>query len=70
MGFNAGDLNLSIQASAEDTIKCLDAIIERLNLINTGLGNIKGNAQISKSSGGKSSSINGFNSFQVIISHY
>ena len=40
--YNAGDLNLSIQTISNDTIKSLDAVIERLNLIQKGLGSIGG----------------------------
>lgn len=38
--YNAGDLNLSIQTISNDTIKSLDAVIERLNFIQKGLGSI------------------------------
>lgn len=40
--YNAGDLNLSIQTISNDTIKSLDAVIERLNFIQKGLGSIGG----------------------------
>lgn len=48
--YKAGDLNLSIQTISDDTIKSLDAVIERLNLIEKGLGGIKGNGYLKKSS--------------------
>ena len=48
-GYSAGDLNLNIRTSAEDTLKYLDAVVERLNFIQRGLGGIKNNAHISKS---------------------
>ena len=48
--YKAGDLNLSIQTISNDTIKSLDAVIERLNLIEKGLGGIKGNGYLKKSS--------------------
>lgn len=46
-GFSAGDLNLSIRASAEDTLKYLDAVAERLTFIQKGLGGIKGKTRTS-----------------------
>lgn len=49
-GYNAGDLNLSIQTISNDTIKSLDAVIERLSLIEKGLGGIKGNGYLKKTS--------------------
>ena len=47
-GYSAGDLNLSIQTISNDTIKSLDAVIERLNLIEKGFSGIKGNSYIRK----------------------
>lgn len=47
--YNAGDLNLSIRASAEDTLKYLDAVVERLTFIDKHLGGIKGNSYMRKS---------------------
>lgn len=47
--YKAGDLNLSIQTISNDTIKSLDAVIERLSLIDKGLGGIKGSSYIRKS---------------------
>ena len=44
-GYNAGDLNLSIQTISNDTIKSLDAVIERLSLIDKGLGTMSGFAR-------------------------
>ena len=41
-GYEAGSLNLSIQTVADNTIKTLDAVLERLNSIQKGLGSIKG----------------------------
>lgn len=46
--YKAGDLNLSIQTISNDTIKSFDAVIERLNLIQKGLGGIKGDSYIRK----------------------
>lgn len=40
-GYSVGDLNLSIQTIANDTLKSLDAVIERLTLINEGIGKTK-----------------------------
>ena len=40
--YKAGDLNLSIQAISNDTIKSLDAVLERLSLIEKGLGTMSG----------------------------
>lgn len=40
--YKAGDLNLSIQTISNDTIKSLDAVIERLSLIQKGLGTMSG----------------------------
>jgi hypothetical protein len=48
--YKAGDLNLSIQTISNDTIKSLDAVIERLNLIEKGLGGIKGSGYLKKTS--------------------
>ena len=58
-GFSAGDLYLNIGAVADDTLKKLDAVVERLNLINKGLGGITKTSKISQvsasSSGGNKS---------------
>lgn len=43
--YKAGDLNLTIQTISNDTIKSLDAVIERLSLIQNGLGTISGFAR-------------------------
>lgn len=43
--YKAGDLNLSIQTISNDTIKSLDAVIERLSLIQKGLGTMSGFAR-------------------------
>jgi hypothetical protein len=59
-GFSVGDLNLSISASATDTLKYLDAVVERLDFINKGLGGIKG---VTKNTPKKSSSSSGFLGF-------
>ena len=48
-GYNAGDLNITIQTISTETIKSLDAVIERLSLIDKGLGGIKGSSYIRKS---------------------
>ena len=48
-GYNAGDLNITIQTISAETIKSLDAVIERLSLIDKGLGGIKGSSYIKKS---------------------
>lgn len=48
--YKAGDLNLSIKTISNDTIKSLDAVVERLNLIEKGLGGIKGNGYLKKTS--------------------
>jgi hypothetical protein len=48
-GYRAGDLNLSIRTSADDTLKYLDSVIERLAFIDKHLGDIKGNSYIRKS---------------------
>ena len=45
MDYKAGDLNLSIQTISNDTIKSLDAVIERLSLIEKGLGTMSGFAR-------------------------
>ncbi len=47
--YKAGNLNLTIQTISNDTIKSLDAVIERLSLIDKGLGGIKGSSYIRKS---------------------
>lgn len=39
-GYSAGNLFLNIEAVADNTLKKLDAVIDRLNIINNGLGNI------------------------------
>lgn len=40
--YSAGDLNLTIQTIADDTLKSLDAVIERLKIIEQGLKKMKG----------------------------
>lgn len=47
-GFSAGDLYLNIGAVADDTLKKLDAVIERLNIINKGLGGISKTSKVSE----------------------
>jgi hypothetical protein len=47
--YKAGGLTLSIEAIANDAVKSLDAVIERLSLIDKGLGGIKGSSYIRKS---------------------
>jgi hypothetical protein len=47
-GFSAGDLYLNIGAVADDTLTKLDAIIERLNIINKGLGGISKISKVSE----------------------
>ena len=44
-GYNAGDLNITIQTISTETIKSLDAVIERLSLIDKGLGTMSGFAR-------------------------
>ena len=39
-GYSAGSLFLGIEAEANNTLKVLDAVIDRLSIINKGLGNI------------------------------
>lgn len=39
-GYSAGSLFLGIEAEANNTLKALDAVIDRLSIINKGLGNI------------------------------
>ena len=39
-GYSAGNLFLNIDSVADNTLKTLDAVIDRLNIINKGLGNI------------------------------
>lgn len=53
-GFSAGDLYLNIGAVADDTLKKLDAVVERLNLINKGLGGITKTSKISQVTAGSS----------------
>jgi phage-related protein len=62
-GFNAGDLTLSIGTSAAETLKVLDAIIGRLDLIEKGLGGIKKNSNIRKSPSRTPKSNNGLAGF-------
>ena len=53
--YKAGDLSMYIEGISDSTIKSLDAVIERLDLINGGLGKIKGKTpktRTAKSSGG------------------
>jgi hypothetical protein len=67
-GFSAGDLTLSIGTTASETLKVLDAIIGRLDLIEKGLGGIKGNSShIRKSSSTPKSSGFGLAKFGVSI---
>ena len=67
-GFSAGDLTLSIGTSASETLKVLDAIIGRLDLIEKGLGGIKGNSSyIRKSSRTPKSSGFGLAKFGVSV---
>lgn len=66
--YKAGDLNLSIQAISNDTIKSLDAVIERLSLIDKGLGGIKGSSYIRKSAKTPKSSGSGFGFAKLGIS--
>lgn len=40
-GYSAGSLDLNIQAVSLEALKSLDAVIERLNIINSGLGKVK-----------------------------
>lgn len=57
MGYKAGDLNLSIQAVANDTLKSLDAVYERLVAINKGLTQIQSKTKsVNKSSSGNTTS--------------
>ena len=58
-GYNAGDLNITIQTISTETIKSLDAVIERLSLIDKGLGGIKGSSYIRKSAKTPKSNGNG-----------
>lgn len=67
-GFSAGDLTLSIGTTASETLKVLDAIIGRLDLIEKGLGGIKGKSSyISKSSRTPKSSGFGLAKFGVSV---
>ena len=65
--FQAGDLNLSISASANDTLKYLDAVIERLNFIQTGLGGIKGVTKNTSRSNHSGRSMFGFTKLGVSL---
>ena len=49
--YSAGDLNISIQTIADDTLAKLDAVVERLTFINTQLGGITSKARRTKSVG-------------------
>ena len=67
-GFSAGDLTLSIGTTASETLKVLDAVIGRLDLIEKGLGGIKGNSSyIRKSSRTPKSSGFGLAKFGVSV---
>ena len=46
--YSAGDLNISIQTIADDTLAKLDAVVERLTFINTQLGGITSKARGTK----------------------
>ena len=67
-GYNAGDLNITIQTISTETIKSLDAVIERLSLIDKGLGGIKGSSYIRKSAKTPKSSGSGFGFAKLGIS--
>ena len=67
-GYNAGDLNITIQTISTETIKSLDAVIERLSLIDKGLGGIKGSSYIRKSSKTPKSNGGGFGFAKMGIS--
>lgn len=67
-GYNAGDLNITIQTISTETIKSLDAVIERLSLIEKGLGGIKGSSYIRKSAKTPKSSGSGFGFAKLGIS--
>lgn len=60
-GFNAGDLNLSISTIADDTLKKLDILAERLSFIEGSLKHISGASRnIGKSSGSGKKQSSGF----------
>lgn len=67
-GYNAGDLNMTIQTISNETIKSLDTVIERLSLIDKGLGGIKGSSYIRKSATPKKSSGRGLGFAKLGIS--
>ena len=67
-GYNAGDLNITIQTISSETIKSLDAVIERLSLIDKGLGGIKGSSYIRKSATPKKSKGSGLGFAKLGIS--
>lgn len=67
-GYNAGDLNITIQTISAETIKSLDAVIERLSLIDKGLGGIKGSSYIRKSAKTPKSNGGGFGFAKLGIS--
>ena len=59
--YKAGDLNLSINAIADDTLKRLDVLAERLSVIEGSLTRISGTARkTTRNSGGKSKNNNDF----------
>lgn len=57
--YSAGALGLSIEAISNDTIKSLDAVIERLNVINKGLGGITTKSRKKNTKSQTTSSTNG-----------
>jgi hypothetical protein len=67
-GYNAGDLNITIQTISTETIKSLDAVIERLSLIDKGLGGIKRGSYIRKSAKTPKSNGGGFGFAKLGIS--
>lgn len=67
-GYSAGDLNITIQTISNETIKSLDAVIERLSLIDKGLGGIKGSSYIRKSAKTPKSNGGGFGFAKLGIS--
>jgi hypothetical protein len=69
-GYSAGDLNITIQTISNETIKSLDAVIERLSLIDKGLGGIKSNSHIRKSSSRTPKSSSGFGFAKLGVSVY
>lgn len=69
-GYNAGDLNITIQTISNETIKSLDAVIERLSLIDKGLGGINGSSYIRKSSKTPKSNGGGYGFAKLGVSIY